>query len=43
MGIVFIIAGILLILLAAAGFAAAYRILNRKKQEIRDEITKICS
>lgn len=43
MGIVFIIAGILLILLAAAGFAVSYRILSRKKQAIRDEITKICS
>jgi uncharacterized membrane protein YidH (DUF202 family) len=41
MGIVLIIAGILLILLSAAGFAAAYRILRQKKQEIRDEIAKI--
>ena len=46
MGIVLIAAGVLLILLAAGvlaagGFAAAYRMLSRKKQEIKDEIAKI--
>ena len=41
MGIVLIAAGVLLTLLAAGGFAAAYRMLSRKKQEIKDEIAKI--
>lgn len=41
MGIVLIAAGVLLILLTAGGFAAAYRMLSRKKQEIKDEIAKI--
>lgn len=41
MGIVLIAAGVLLILLAAGGFAAVYRMLSRKKQEIKDEIAKI--
>lgn len=41
MGIVLIAAGVLLILLAAGGFAVAYRMLSRKKQEIKDEIAKI--
>ena len=41
MGIVLIAAGVLLILLAAGGFAAAYRMLGRKEQEINDEIAKI--
>lgn len=41
MGIALIAAGVLLILLAAGGFAAVYRMLSRKKQEIKDEIAKI--
>ena len=41
MGIVLIAAGVLLILLAAGGFGAAYRMLSRKKQEIKDGIAKI--
>ena len=40
-GIILAAAGIVVILGATAGFIIVYRILNKKKQEIRNEINPI--
>lgn len=40
-GIILAIAGVLVILAAIAGFIIVYRILAKKKKEIRDSISQL--